>query len=75
MEGRNGFANRFIKQQPKRKKIELNKDNAYQICPFNIIGGFITSTENGIVSNDNSFIEDYSTFQRVFTGLENLLVV
>lgn len=75
MEGRNGFVNRFIKQQPKRKKIELNKDNAYQICPFNIIGGFITSTENGIVSNDNSFIEDYSTFQRVFTGLENLLVV
>lgn len=75
MNGRNGFASRFISNQSKQKHITLNKDNAFQIAPFKLIAGFISSTENGIVSNDNSYIDDYSTFQRIFTGLENILAV
>lgn len=75
MNGRNAFVNRFIANQPKHKRVELTKKNSFQILPFKLIAGFITSTANGIVSNDTSYIADYSTFQRVFTGLENMLAL
>lgn len=54
-------------------KRKLTKDNSFLVFPFELIAGYITSTENGIRQNDNVIIEDYSNFQRVFTGLENML--
>ncbi|MFW3387891.1 UNVERIFIED_CONTAM: hypothetical protein RF648_17975, partial [Kocuria sp. CPCC 205274] len=62
MNGRNAFVNRFIANQPKHKRVELTKKNSFQILPFKLIAGFITSTANGIVSNDTSYVADYSTF-------------
>lgn len=55
------------------KKLELTKDNSFLVFPFELVAGYITSTENGLRQNDNINIEDYSNFQRVFTGLENML--
>lgn len=55
------------------KKLTLTKDNSFLVFPFNLIAGYITSTENGLRSNDNVEIGDYSNFQRIFTGLENMI--
>lgn len=51
----------------------LTKDNSFLVFPFKLTAGYITSTENGIKQNDSVEIQDYSNFQRVFTGLENML--
>lgn len=55
------------------KKLVLTKDNSFLVFPFELVAGYITSTENGLRQNDNVDIADYSNFQRVFTGLENML--
>lgn len=55
------------------KPLKLTKDNSFLVFPFNLVAGYITSTENGLRQNDNVNIEDYSNFQRVFTGLENMI--
>ncbi len=75
MLGNNGarLKTRFMKQGIKVPKYNLTKDNSFLIFPFNITMGYITSTENGIRQNDSVNVFDYSTFQRVFTGLENVL--
>lgn len=55
------------------KKLVLTKDNSFLVFPFELVAGYITSTENGLRQNDSVDIADYSNFQRVFTGLENML--
>lgn len=55
------------------KKLALTKDNSFLVFPFNLIAGYITSTENGLRQNDNIEISDYSNFQRIFTGLESMI--
>lgn len=55
------------------KKPALTKDNSFLVFPFNLIAGYITSTENGLKNNDNVEISDYSNFQRIFTGLESMI--
>ena len=49
----------------------LSKSDFTYIFPFDLKSGYITNTELGINKNIN--IEDYSTFQRIFTGRENLI--
>ena len=53
--------------------ISLTKKNSFLVFPFDLTAGFITSTENGLRQNDNIDIEDYSNFQRIFTGLESMI--
>lgn len=53
--------------------IPLTKDNSFLVFPFDLTAGYITSTENGLRQNDNIDIEDYSNFQRIFTGLESMI--
>lgn len=55
------------------KPLKLTKENSFLVFPFKLTAGYITSTENGLRQNDNINIEDYSNFQRVFTGLENMI--
>lgn len=71
---RNGIAinnKRLLSNGP--KKLTLTKDNSFLVFPFELVAGYITSTENGLRQNDSVDIADYSNFQRVFTGLENML--
>lgn len=53
--------------------IPLTKENSFLVFPFDLTAGYITSTENGLRQNDNIDIEDYSNFQRIFTGLESMI--
>lgn len=73
MLARYGFNKRYLENQPKQNRITLTKDNSFLVFPFDIVLGYITSTENGIVNNNSIQVEDYSALERVFTGLENVL--
>lgn len=55
------------------KKLKLTKDNSFLVFPFDLIAGYITSTENGLRNNDNVNVDNYSQFARVFTGLESMI--
>lgn len=72
--GTNGIAikNRQLNSKGVKPLI-LTKENSFLVFPFKLVAGYITSTENGLRQNDNIDIEDYSNFQRVFTGLENMI--
>lgn len=75
--GAKNIYNRFQGLQDKwnNNKVKLTKENSFTIVPFNVIAGYITSTENGLRANNSTAVADYSTFQRVFTGLQNLMAV
>lgn len=62
--------NNVLKKRIPRKK--LDKTNSFLIFPLELTLGYFIYTENGIVPN-NARITDYSTFQRIFTGLENII--
>lgn len=53
-------------------KVEITNKNIRYICPFELTLGFVSSTEAGLV-NDNINVLDFSTYQRIFTGLENVI--
>lgn len=54
-------------------KLEIDEKNGFVICIFDLVMGYATLTENGMRGNDSSDIADYSTFQRIFTGQENII--
>ena len=53
------------------ERYELNEKNSFFVFPFDLIAGYITNTDIGV--NTTQTISDYSTFQRIFTGRENLI--
>ena len=50
----------------------INVENGDLIFPFSLMTGFVNATEGGYVFN--SKVEDYSRFERIFTGYESSLV-
>lgn len=54
-----------------RPRLKFTDSDTYLVFPFDITLGFINNTEAGI--NDNINIYDFTTFQRVFTGLSNVI--
>lgn len=74
MFGNNGtrLKTKFLKGGSKVPTYKLNKDNSFLLFPFEITLGAINSTEDGLRTLDNTRITDYSSFQRLFTGLENV---
>lgn len=64
--------NKRVVQNDMNPIIEITEDNSTNIYPFELTMGFVNATENGQVQ-DNVDINDYSSFQRVFTGLENII--
>ena len=55
-------------------RFKLTKDNSFVIIPFDLYAGFVSNSEIGVHS-ENIEVKDFSTFQRIFTGRENLLAV
>lgn len=66
----NKFYNKILKDD--FKKIEPTQEHMISIFPFELTMGYVNSTETGL-SGNNINISDYSTFSRIFTGLENTL--
>lgn len=67
--GQHHIFNRF--QDAQINTLPFTKDNTFYVFPFELVLGFINQTEAGI--NDNIGIYDFNTYQRVFTGLENVI--
>ena len=64
---------KFQYDETKEPTINFDDSSTHKIYPFEVIAGFITSTANGIRKDENVKVSDYSTFTRVFTGLENII--
>lgn len=53
-------------------KIELKANNADVLIPYDLKLGFVDTTSEGVVFDNE--LNDYSQFERIFTGYEALLV-
>lgn len=53
-------------------KIELKANNADVLIPYDLKLGFVDTTSEGVVFDNE--LDDYSQFERIFTGNEALLV-
>ncbi len=68
----NRIFNTKIIEDTNTPKIEPKKENMVNLYPFELVMGFVTQTEAGQNGN-NVDVYDYSTFEKIFTGLENVL--
>lgn len=73
--GAKALRNKFFDKGSKVPKYSLTKDNSVLVFPFEITLGAINSTAEGLRSLDNVNVTDYSAFQRLFTGLENIIAL
>ncbi len=55
-------------------KIQTDKQNAYFICPFNVILGTTNSSEIGLFE-ENYNPADFGSFEKIFSGKDSVLTV
>lgn len=67
--GQSSIFRKYIEKA--RNRIKFSDEVTYFAFPFDLVLGFVNQTEAGI--NDNINIYDFNTFQRVFTGLYNII--
>lgn len=54
-----------------KNNLNLTNENSFYLIPFKITLGFINQSNLGV--NENLNIYDFATWQRIFTGLANLI--